>query len=73
MSIFLVFSGWDYYPSGGYNDLVGRFETFQEACNALAVVMKQNDWGQIYNPVTDELWSQDARKGELQPLEKDVG
>ena len=28
---YLLFAGWNYYPSGGFNDLRGKFDTLEEA------------------------------------------
>lgn len=38
MKRFLVFSGSDHYPSGGYNDFVGGYETFAEAAHEMVAI-----------------------------------
>lgn len=51
MSRFLVFRGEDYYPSGGWKDLVGRFETLDEALAEAQQVgdgySGDDDWSQV--------------------------
>ena len=35
MKRYLLFSGEDYYPSGGAYDFIGSFESIEDAVNAL--------------------------------------
>lgn len=45
MKRFLVFSGDDHYPRGGYNDFVGDYETFTEASNKMvSLAHRDNKW-----------------------------
>lgn len=57
MKNFALFAGANYYPAGGMDDLVGRFDTLQEA---LAAAQDENpedctggyDWFQIVDLTT---------------------
>ena len=57
MKNFALFAGAEYYPSGGMDDLVGRFDTLQEA---LVAAQDENpegctggyDWFQVVDLTT---------------------
>jgi hypothetical protein len=42
---FLVFAGEQYYPSGGWDDFRGAFETLEAAKDYM--IKNQRDWGHI--------------------------
>ena len=44
MKRYLVFSGDNYYPSGGWNDFIRAFETLEDAMFLAKVKAKENDW-----------------------------
>jgi hypothetical protein len=44
---FLLFAGHDYYPEGGANDLIGRYESFPLALKRLGE-LTQEDWAHVY-------------------------
>ena len=45
---YLLFVGWSYYPDGGAHDLVGCFETLQDAKDALLTPEgRAGDWWHI--------------------------
>jgi hypothetical protein len=48
-----LFAGWRYYPSGGLRDLIGSYETMEEARE----VIKANnwDWWHIADSDMDEI------------------
>lgn len=50
---FLLFSGDNYYPSGGWSDYVGAFKTASEA-QAKAIIA-QPDWVQIVDIEKDKI------------------
>jgi hypothetical protein len=52
MKRFLVFSGPTYYPGGGWDDLTGSFDTFEQAKNSL--VLEWGDWAHIVDLETGE-------------------
>lgn len=53
--MFLLFAGLTYYPNGGARDLVGAFESVEDA---QAADLSGNDWGNIYDVETGQtLWS----------------
>jgi hypothetical protein len=45
MKRFLVFSGSDYYPCGGFDDFTGGYDTLDAAIEALRAA--RSDWGQV--------------------------
>ena len=56
MKRFLLFSGWNYYPSGGVDDFNGSFDTKEEAIRA-AGKLEVWDWAQIYDCLMEELFT----------------
>lgn len=50
---FLLFCGADYYPSGGWGDFVGDFETMEEALERKNVI--NEEWFQIVDIETAEV------------------
>ena len=48
---FLVFSGMQYYPSGGMDDFSGSFDSIEEARESLKkdLATPFADWGHIYD------------------------
>ena len=46
MKRFLVFSGYDYYPCGGWDDFLGAFDSIEEA-RAAAAKEAPSNWTQI--------------------------
>jgi hypothetical protein len=45
---YALFAGYNYYPSGGMCDLIGRFDTIDEA----RMARKDSDWYQIVDTST---------------------
>lgn len=59
MNKYLVFSGYDFYPSGGFEDFKGSFEDFESAVKfALEVKGGAHDWFQVVDGVTGEIIQQ---------------
>lgn len=52
MKRFLLFSGATYYPGGGTDDLVGAFDTVDEAKDAWNTL---HDWASILDTQTGEI------------------
>jgi hypothetical protein len=57
MKQFLLFACSQYYPSGGWNDLKGDFETLDEAKEEWNKYAKEKvyDWGHIVDLKTGEM------------------
>ena len=55
MKKFMVFTGSDYYPSGGMKDFRADFDTLDEALKFLVKDPESRDWFQIYNTETREI------------------
>jgi hypothetical protein len=58
MKQFLLFAGYHYYPSGGWDDFSNSYDTVKEA--AIAYQKTGTDWGQVVDltsgvPVVIEL------------------
>lgn len=53
MKVFLVFGGDHYYPSGGWEDLLGRFDTMEEAMGFAREL--RCDWVQVVNAESGEI------------------
>lgn len=52
MKRYMLFAGWDYYPSGGMRDFVGSYDTFDEAReDALGMT---GDWWHILDIETGD-------------------
>lgn len=51
---FLLFAGIYYYPSGGWNDFYGSFDTVEEATAAYEAYAKDkmDPWGHIFDAQT---------------------
>jgi hypothetical protein len=61
---FVAFSGADYYPSGGWGDFFGSFDTRDEAVAALAARTKFiGDWTQIVDLETGEDVAENTKAG----------
>lgn len=45
----MLFSGNNYYPSGGMNDFYGSFNTIEEC--EVKIKMSCNDWFHVYDTV----------------------
>jgi hypothetical protein len=45
--MFLVFTGEEYYPGGGWSDFQGTAETVEAARTKVEAVMGNDDWYQI--------------------------
>jgi hypothetical protein len=53
--MYLVFAGSNYYPSGGWRDYLGTFNSENEALKAIANLSYSVDWWQIvFNNVVIE-------------------
>ena len=50
--MFAVFAGYNYYPSGGWNDFKGVYETFEQAFNVAETI--EGDWAHVVNLITFE-------------------
>lgn len=44
---FLVFAGWNYYPSGGMEDFVGSSDSSIEAIDMMRAKLKEIDMGEL--------------------------
>ncbi len=51
MTKYLLFAGSNYYPMGGVYDLKGRYETLQEAQEAMSNYAN-SDWVHVYETRT---------------------
>ena len=49
MKRYMLFSGYNYYPSGGMNDFCGSFNTIEEC--EVKIKMSCNDWFHVYDIV----------------------
>jgi hypothetical protein len=58
MKRYLLFSGWDYYPRGGWNDFKGSFDTVDKAKQALNALydkdMEKYTWSHIIDSETEK-------------------
>jgi hypothetical protein len=45
--MFLLFAGSEYYPSGGWHDLVGAFSTMEEAMTYYDEKLKHYGWAHV--------------------------
>jgi len=50
--MYLVFAGYDYHPSGGWDDLIGKYDTPEEAVEAAE--LHDGDWAHIVDLATGE-------------------
>ena len=53
MKNFALFAGEDYYPSGGMDDLVGRFDSVEEALVVAFTYEDENSRGYDWHQVVD--------------------
>lgn len=53
---YMLFAGYDYYPSGGMNDFIGRNATLLETMELLHTVHIR-DWFNIYDSKTGIIYS----------------
>jgi hypothetical protein len=51
---FVLFAGETYYPSGGWGDFNGSFDTIEEARAAESIAESGGDWTQIIDLETGE-------------------
>ena len=63
MKRFLVFSGYNFYPSGGMSDFVGSCDTL-EAAKQLAQ-SQEPDWADIVDHNNNNRWHMVIRDGQL--------
>lgn len=56
MERFLLFAWDQYYPRGGFNDLVGDYESEELAREQWASMKRRADWGQIVDINTGQTW-----------------
>lgn len=54
MKRFALFEGEDYYPSGGWGDMVGLFDTAEEAMAESGKINVYRDWGHVVDLLTGE-------------------
>lgn len=47
MKNFLVFMGYNYYPSGGWDDFYASFDTYDDAISEVKKEALNRDWVQI--------------------------
>ena len=47
MKNFLVFMGYNYYPSGGWHDFYASFDTYDDAISEVKKEALNRDWVQI--------------------------
>jgi len=47
MNNYVVFSGEDYYPSGGREDFKGSFDTLEEAITAASAIDPKFEWSHV--------------------------
>lgn len=52
---FLVFSGIEYYPFGGWRDYKGSADTKDDAVNLAIDLLKVNDWVQVVDTEIGEI------------------
>ena len=45
--MFLLFAGYHYYPSGGWNDFVGQYDTIEEARQSYRSMDVNYEWYHI--------------------------
>jgi len=48
MKNYLAFFGSDYYPSGGMNDLLGDFDTLDDAIEAIQKEKSNSKYGDVW-------------------------
>ena len=51
---YLVFAGESYYPLGGWDDLIGQYDTIEEARMATKSYQHSQLWAQIIDIVTQK-------------------
>jgi hypothetical protein len=51
----VLFAGDSYYPSGGWNDVIEKFESCDEAINAMRASNKEFDWWHLVDLTTDSI------------------
>lgn len=54
MKRYIVFSGYTYYPAGGWGDFKGSYDTIEEA-RKCATKQKSDDWWQIVDATTSRI------------------
>jgi hypothetical protein len=45
--MYLVFAGYDYYPSGGWNDFQDKFQTLDPVITYLNAYCLKYDWAEV--------------------------
>ncbi len=66
---YLAFAGWIYYPDEGIKDLVGDFDSIEEATDAIKIKLKPDlevgVWGHIWDSETrSTVWEKTIKPGE---------
>jgi hypothetical protein len=64
---FLAFAYDSYYPCGGVGDIVGAFDTVEEAQAATQI---GRDWAEVLDTQTGEVWANSRGPWELQPKQQ---
>lgn len=60
MKRYALFAGYNYYPSGGWDDIYGTYDTVEEAQEAWRIARSnpervlRSDWGHIIDLTTGE-------------------
>jgi hypothetical protein len=50
---YLLFAGDNYYPSGGWDDFAGEFDSADDAIAAFS--QKTHDWGHVVSRATNQI------------------
>lgn len=53
MTVFVLFAGDNYYPSGGFRDYYSTFATLDEAKVAYKTIFNKTHWGHIVEVYPD--------------------
>lgn len=66
---YLAFCGWIYYPDGGIKDMVGDFDSIEEATDAIKIKLKPDlevgVWGHIWDSETRSIvWEKEIKQEE---------
>ena len=72
MKRFFLFSGYNYYPSGGRYDLVGDFDSVSEAVSMLQSGKVTAEWWHVLDTNLRETYSTKLKGDELLGWAKDM-
>ena len=72
MKRFFLFSGYEYYPSGGRYDLVGDFDSVFEAVSMLQSGKVTAEWWHVLDTNLRETYSTKLTRDELLGWAKDM-